>query len=611
MAPAATGNSHGFRANTEGIVQGEGSDYVHRLKSMPALQRSPHLFRKVFITTVLAYFGYIFRKDALDNLTQDTADALFHGSKQTKRISFFISHSWHAHWFLKYLALLYHVNIRSAVVSGFIAWVASFVALLTAYDWNMTMFGGEAWSFYLVVIFVVIPVTVFFLVFFFGHVVLRPSDDYWLDKMCIHQYDTDMKIAGASAIPEIVANTDTLLILWDESYFERLWCCLEVAVVCAAGGGNATRFVMQPLWFAPWVLLTILTDCLSICIFSKTVSVIPMVGEFWDGVFGDARDMIGFMAPTTGIALAIGVAYMPCALPNFFSFRTKLENHEHMLKQLTGFRFDQCKCSVESDRAILKDLATKLFESDLSLGQDPNAAPMSPLSRFDFFVQDKFLEICSSKVGSVTRIPLQLSLLVFLPLLFESMADILNCDGAECREFAESEGYTSVVEGMLNNTVGWVLGIVFVIPLTYPIMLNGMAWASGRLSGVCLGIVHMIITMGSYFLMGGLWGAMLGVNLNSHVYGGLKWYTAAIGYYMLIFLMNYKLFWQKPSAIGTRQKDMATDHRRPHMWSPLPNGDQTESSSAKTPTVNEKQHVGNTVSASERTPLVADEVETV
>ena len=46
---------------------------------------------------------------------------------------------------------------------------------------------------------------------------------YFLDCLCIHQTDTTRKIEGIRNLGGFVAMSETLVIMWDECYFTRLW----------------------------------------------------------------------------------------------------------------------------------------------------------------------------------------------------------------------------------------------------------------------------------------------------------------------------------------------------------------------------------------------------
>merc|ERR1719221_19191 len=51
----------------------------------------------------------------------------------------------------------------------------------------------------------------------------------FFDKVCIHQTDPDLKEAGIKSIGGILQNSKEVLLAWDSSYFERLWCTYELS----------------------------------------------------------------------------------------------------------------------------------------------------------------------------------------------------------------------------------------------------------------------------------------------------------------------------------------------------------------------------------------------
>ena len=67
-----------------------------------------------------------------------------------------------------------------------------------------------------------IPMAVFFGTYFFGH--LFSSRAFWFDAICVDQENVFEKTAILQAIPAFVAKSTQMLVLWDEKYFERLWC---------------------------------------------------------------------------------------------------------------------------------------------------------------------------------------------------------------------------------------------------------------------------------------------------------------------------------------------------------------------------------------------------
>ena len=102
---------------------------------------------------------------------------------------------------------------------------------------------------------VYLPMIMFFLVFLFGHQIMGDTPSVWVDKLCIHQTDPDLKAEQIASLAVFVARSQRMLILWDDTYFERLWCNLELATRARYGG--AEKVEVLPLWLAPWLLTSI------------------------------------------------------------------------------------------------------------------------------------------------------------------------------------------------------------------------------------------------------------------------------------------------------------------------------------------------------------------
>ena len=125
---------------------------------------------------------------------------------------------------------------------------------------GVTGLGGSMLLFPCLVCF---PMVTFAIVLIFGHGLPlgRSLPSCWLDRICIHQTDMDKKKEQINALPVFVAQSSKMLVLWDQTYFERLWCNLELAT-CARYGGT-DKVELMPLWLAPWLLSTIFLDLLS------------------------------------------------------------------------------------------------------------------------------------------------------------------------------------------------------------------------------------------------------------------------------------------------------------------------------------------------------------
>ena len=175
--------------------------------------------------------------------------------------------------------------------------------------------------------FVCLPVATFFVVFIFGQDLTgaRWSMSLWVDKLCIHQTDLDLKSKQIAALPVFVAHASRMLILWDETYFERLWCNLELATFVHNGG--IEKVDLLPLWLAPWLLCSILLDLLSASLFELMEHVLPNWSMRWippimeatGSMLGKNPAMLNFVAVFI-VWMFSGVTYLMVSVPSFFLF---------------------------------------------------------------------------------------------------------------------------------------------------------------------------------------------------------------------------------------------------------------------------------------------------
>lgn len=137
----------------------------------------------------------------------------------------FLSHSWQANWWHKYLTLLYYFNALPAtlaVIISAILWCGLQYACLCNEFWSWRWRGF-------------LPMTLVFLAVLFSWHHIRAFFPRWrrrwifLDKVCIDQQDAERKTRGIKSIGAILHRSRTLLVAWDRSYFTRLWCTFELA----------------------------------------------------------------------------------------------------------------------------------------------------------------------------------------------------------------------------------------------------------------------------------------------------------------------------------------------------------------------------------------------
>lgn len=207
------------------------TDEVSRIPTFRTTTTIPkereHCIRGAPLAVILDCFGRRLRQTAggIGQVAHD-GDDTYELSEQTDQLAFFLSHSWHASWRAKYLALLFYFNCVPASVA-----CALVGTLVTAWRWE---YGQELRQHGLYCI----TVSSFFFVLLtwhkfpsvWGH---RPPL-FFFDKVCIHQTDPVQKYDGIMSIGGFLRRSEVLLVAWDATYFSRLWCTYELSAYCHA-----------------------------------------------------------------------------------------------------------------------------------------------------------------------------------------------------------------------------------------------------------------------------------------------------------------------------------------------------------------------------------------
>jgi hypothetical protein len=79
-----------------------------------------------------------------------------------------------------------------------------------------------------------------------------PAIEPLFGTVYIHQ-TPQKKAAGIQAIDQFLVRSKKMLICYNDDYFERLWCCFELAARASSG----SKIEMLPLWRAPVVLVVL------------------------------------------------------------------------------------------------------------------------------------------------------------------------------------------------------------------------------------------------------------------------------------------------------------------------------------------------------------------
>ena len=358
---AADGSPSSLRYINPPPVLSEGDTYRELTRDLDC----PSMLRTVTAKTVLRGFGRVFRSQGIDS-----AFAL---SQECERLGYFISHSWSAPWFAKYVTLSFHFNFWIATAVSFTC-ITTFLVLGLLYI-DHTVWDAIRDKVNPSLIFVGIGVLSFVPALMFGSELVScfPCVDSartrcFLDKCCINQTDPVLKRRGIEALGVFLARSDVLLILWSPDYFRRLWCAYEVAVYMSLepDTDHKRRVVMIPLELVSFSFMVFMLDLLI-----QIVSV---------NYFFSSSGMPEWATQLTASAISAGFA----ALSYYFAYKW-MEDQAFLRKQLAEFSLSSVECSDPSDRPlVLRDIAHRYAGLDKSISAisqhlDPDPASGQPL----------------------------------------------------------------------------------------------------------------------------------------------------------------------------------------------------------------------------------------
>lgn len=307
---------------------------------------------------------------------------------------------------------------------------------------------------------------------------------------CIHQTNQSLKAQQVAALPVFVARSRRMLVRWDDTYFERLWCNMEMATF-ARYSESPEKMEFVPLWLAPWLLSAVLLDLLGVeflrCMEAdEATEIITQTGiKMGLAMLGDSREALLFLEGFLH-SFPYFVCYLPMALPSMLSFKSKIQGHQLMLHQMASFDIKKAKCSVESDRPLVEEQVAMHFqpklETDVIVAGGSELAPEAvesgalreeALDRFNSYVQGPLRSTLLDCIGEVHEVPFQLCSLCMLPMTTFNATAIIPSAWQGCGTLS-TLGYASPWDWRLwmPSLVAWCLAQTLAYPVTFPILLR-------------------------------------------------------------------------------------------------------------------------------------------
>ena len=131
-------------------------------------------------------------------------------------------HSWHGNYKMKIITLLLiHNGCASVVIGSFTAIAMMVLSSLGVFPGWVRDLRGEPMNIFIYAQgggFIATLVTL---------LTWRSQRQVFLDRIRINQYDEDLKKASIYSLGRIIAKSQEMLVLWDSTWSERLWCQYE------------------------------------------------------------------------------------------------------------------------------------------------------------------------------------------------------------------------------------------------------------------------------------------------------------------------------------------------------------------------------------------------
>eukprot|EP00913_Durusdinium_trenchii_P000054 g50.t1 len=289
--------------------------------------------------------------NALGALTLSEANEgdLYHKSRPSSRIGNFWSHSWHGGRWNKIWTLLVLYNGRAAICCGFIV---SFIMMLLfalgflpGFEKNQYLERTSVWGLGSGSLAALVTL-----------IIWRPRHRVFLDRICINQHDSKLKAAAICSLAGMLKRSEKMLVLWDPTWSERLWCLFELAAFLKSKSENEQHaLTIRPSLVGP-------SSTISFSVMVVTVAPLVLVPN-------DAENhqhillIIFLMGSLAGL-------FMVSVLRGYFRSLALLE------QQLNSVNFDKTRshcCEVNHregqetilcDRRIVKACVSKWFGSE-------------------------------------------------------------------------------------------------------------------------------------------------------------------------------------------------------------------------------------------------------
>ena len=358
-------------------------------------RKSPRVrLRAIRAYKALGGFGLIFRSER----------NMFHHSHTVEQIEDFWSYSRHSNWFDTTCMLLLRYNgvpalLAGCISSGFMPW------LLRSEPLNRPRHCGPADEFCRskCEINIVVSMLIGVLVTAAVAILWPTRRRVFLDKACIPQDNDVEKREGILNLGYFIENSRKMMVLWEPTYFTRLWCVFELAAYLnlQADGFRSHQLEVLPVSYARMTALCLLGDVAYVLL------------SYW---------LMPMFLDTSKLPAALCEEFSLVAMIIVFMFLgVAMDSHvkaiHSMTRQLNEFSIEDADCFCCSNRHVNPDTKVAL-DCDRELIQDSVMEWFGEVGTFNNFVRIELQKHISLKAN----FPYRYALLAFLPHLLYGLA---------------------------------------------------------------------------------------------------------------------------------------------------------------------------------------------
>eukprot|EP00438_Fugacium_kawagutii_P023952 Skav213222 [mRNA] locus=scaffold369:119199:120668:+ [translate_table: standard] len=245
-------------------------------------------------------------------------DYLFGKSQQSEKITTFWSHSWHGGHWKKILTIMIIYSGTPAILLGFLSALVMMLLfcfhLLPGFDrgryyeWSVWCLGSG--------VLVVCLVTCLW----------RSQTQVFFDRICISN-NSKLKAEAIVSLAGLLTKSDSMLILWDPTWTERLWCLFELAAFLKCKQNSRKTLLVRPVLLGP-VSISLFLSYIAFIVPFLTVPLQP-------------EGLSTFLYPIlSGLLLGVLAGYFAVS-----TLRGYFRDLERMEQQLLSISFDRARCT--------------------------------------------------------------------------------------------------------------------------------------------------------------------------------------------------------------------------------------------------------------------------